>query len=377
MRNEEIITKDIKRKKSIVKVSIIAIITNILLAVAKALVGIASNSIAVILDAVNHLSDALSSVVTIIGIKLAAKQPDKKHPLGYGRMEYISSMVVAALVLYVGITSAVESVKKIINPVSTNYTTIALITIAVSVVFKLILGIYIRNQGKKLNSTALIASGVDSLYDSILSLSVLASAIIDTIWGISLEAYVGTLISIFIIRSGLKMMSATISDIIGERADPGIINKIYDLLTEEDEVREAYDLFLFNYGPNTNYASVHLELPDMMTVEDVDILTEKLQYKVYKETGVILTGVGVYAYNTGNDLVSKIENDIQEIILSHDWALQVHGFNADIDNKIIRFDTVIILDMDKKEAIKIIKDEIKEIYPDYSVEIVSDPDIGD
>lgn len=298
MENEDIITIAEKRKKSIVKVSIVSIITNTLLAVMKALVGIASNSIAVILDAVNSLSDALSSVVTIIGIKLATKKPDKKHPLGYGRMEYISSMVVAALVLYAGITSAVESVKKIINPVSTNYTTLALITIAVAIVFKLSLGIYVRHQGKELNSTALIASGVDSLYDSILSLSVLASAIIDTIWGISLEAYVGALISIFIIKSGIKMMSATISDIIGERADPKIINKIYELIKDEEEVREVYDLFLFNYGPDTDYASVHLELPDTMTVEEVDVLTEKLQYKVYKETGVILTGVGVYAYNT-------------------------------------------------------------------------------
>ncbi|MBO7659421.1 MAG: cation diffusion facilitator family transporter, partial [Clostridia bacterium] len=144
------------REKAIVKTSIVGIVTNILLVGFKAFVGLVSNSIAVILDAVNNLSDALSSVVTIIGAKLGAKQPDKKHPLGYGRIEYLSSMIVAALVLYAGITSLVESIKKIIHPEAADYSTVSIIIISVAIVVKLLLGLYVKKQGKKVNSGALV-----------------------------------------------------------------------------------------------------------------------------------------------------------------------------------------------------------------------------
>ena len=140
------------REKTIVRTSIVGILTNLLLVGFKAFVGLVSNSIAVILDAVNNLSDALSSVVTIIGAKLGAKQPDKKHPLGYGRIEYLSSMIVAALVLYAGITSLVESVKKIIHPEAADYGTISIIIISVAIVVKLILGLYVKKQGKKVKT---------------------------------------------------------------------------------------------------------------------------------------------------------------------------------------------------------------------------------
>ncbi|MBO4407630.1 MAG: cation diffusion facilitator family transporter, partial [Clostridia bacterium] len=175
-----------KREKTIVKTSIVGIITNLFLVGFKAFVGLVSNSIAVILDAVNNLSDALSSVVTIIGAKLGAKQPDKKHPLGYGRIEYLSSMIVAALVLYAGITSLVESVKKIVTPEAADYGPVSIIIISVAIVVKLILGMYVKKQGEKVKSGALSASGADALFDAVLSLSVLASAIVYLVFGLSL-----------------------------------------------------------------------------------------------------------------------------------------------------------------------------------------------
>ena len=173
------------RDKVIIKTSIIGIVTNIFLAGFKAAIGIASNSIAVILDAVNNLSDALSSVITIAGTKLAARLPDKKHPLGYGRIEYLSAMIVSGIVLYAGITSAVESVKKIIEPESPEYSTISLVIIAVAVVVKLVLGKYVKAQGEKVNSGSLIASGSDATFDAVLSFSVLVSAIIFLMSGAS------------------------------------------------------------------------------------------------------------------------------------------------------------------------------------------------
>ncbi len=365
------------REKTIVKTSVIGIITNLLLVGFKAFVGLISNSIAVILDAVNNLSDALSSVVTIIGAKLGAKQPDKKHPLGYGRIEYLSSMIVAALVLYAGITSLVESIKKIIHPEAADYSTVSLIIIGVAIVVKLVLGLYVRKQGKKVSSGALEASGSDALFDAILSASVLASAIVYLIWGVSLEAYVGVVIAGFIIKAGIEMMIETLNDIIGKREDAETTKELKEIICAEENVLGAYDVTLFNYGPNKNYGSVHIELPDTMSVDDVDRITRRIQTDVYKKTGVILTGIGVYSYNTSDDEAAKMRNAIQKTVMAHDWALQMHGFYADTEKKTIRFDVVVSFEVDRKEALETLCGEVKALYPEYDILIVPDVDIAD
>ncbi|MCR4585759.1 MAG: cation diffusion facilitator family transporter [Lachnospiraceae bacterium] len=367
----------VKREKVIVRTSVIGIVTNVLLAAFKAAVGIISNSIAVTLDAVNNLSDALSSVITIVGAKLGARLPDKKHPMGYGRIEYLSSMIVAAIVIYAGLTSFVESVKKIISPEIPDYSAVSLVIIAVAIAVKLILGRFVKNTGEKVNSGALIASGSDASFDAILSASVLASAVIFMVFGISLEAYVGVFISVVIVKAGIEMMLDTLNDILGQRGDGELSKKIKSLLKEEEGVRGAYDLFLHNYGPNKNYASVHLELPDTMTVDEIDRLTRKAQVKVYKETGVILTGVGVYSYNTSDEEVANMRSRIQEVVASHDWALQMHGFYADLENKNIRFDVVITFRTDIKEALGTLAGEVKQLYPDFHFQIVPDVDVSD
>ena len=374
---ENIIQESINRDKVIVKTSIIGIVTNIFLVIFKATIGLLSNSIAVILDAVNNLSDALSSVITIIGTKLANKLPNKKHPLGYGRIEYMSAMLVSAIVLYAGITSMIESVKRIFRPEAADYSVISLIIIAVAVAVKIVLGKYVKAKGEKVNSGALIASGADAMFDAILSASVLASAIIYFTTKVSLEAYVGVIISGVIIKAGIGMMSDTINDILGKRADAETTKKIKQLLVEEPEVRGAYDLIIHNYGPNKNLASVHLELPDTMTVEQVDTLTRKLQNKVYHETGVLIAGMGVYSYNTKNDESAKIQNTILETIMKHNWVLQMHGFYADIAKKEIRFDVVMSFEIDAKEGLKILNDEVAKLYPEYKIQIIPDVDISD
>ena len=375
--NNDIDVLAANREKTIVKTSIIGILTNVLLVGFKAFVGLMSNSIAIILDAVNNLSDALSSVVTIIGAKLGAKQPDKKHPLGYGRIEYLSSMIVAALVLYAGITSLVESIKKIIRPEAAEYGTVTLVIISVAIAVKLILGLYVKKQGKKVNSGALVASGSDAMFDAILSASVLASAIVYLIWGVSLEAYVGVVIAGFIIKAGVEMMIETLNDIIGKREDAETTKELKQIICEEESVLGAYDVTLFNYGPNRNYGSVHVELPDTLTVDDVDRITRKIQVDVYQKTGVILTGIGVYSYNTSNDEAAQMRNKVQETVLSHEWALQMHGFYADTEKKTARFDVVMSFDVDRKEALETMYKEICGMYPDYEIVIVPDVDVAD
>ena len=365
------------RDKVIIRTSIIGIIANVFLSVFKAIVGIASNSIAVVLDAVNNLSDALSSIVTIIGTRLAGKKADRKHPMGHGRIEYITALLVSALVIYAGITALIESIKKIIEPQEPDYSATALIVIAVAVVVKIILGRYVKAQGEKVNSGSLIASGSDATYDAILSASVLLCAVISITTGLNLEAYVGIVISGFIIKAGFEMASETLSEILGRRADKELTDRVKEILNEEPEVRGAYDLFINNYGPDRNYASVHIELPDVMTVEEVDVITRRVMAKVYKETGVILTGVGVYSYNTKDDDAAHMRNAVIDKVMSHEWALQLHGFYVDVESKSIRFDVVMSFDIEPKEGIAIIRQEVGEMYPDYEIIVTPDVDITD
>ena len=369
--------KEQSRDKVIIRTSIIGILTNVFLASFKAVIGLISNSIAVTLDAVNNLSDALSSIITIVGTKLAGKLPDKKHPLGHGRIEYLSAMIVSGIVLYAGITSTVESVKKIIHPEKPDYSVISLVFITVAVIVKIILGRYVKTKGEQVNSGSLIASGSDAMFDAILSASVLASAIIFMLSGFSLEAYVGLIISGFIIKAGIEMMIETINDILGVRVDKEKTDKIKNLLTEEPYVRGAYDLIMYNYGPDKYFASVHLELPDTMTAREIDKLTRKLEKKVYKETGVVLAGVGLYSYNTGNDEASEIQKDVRERVMSHDWAIQLHGFYIEVERKEITFDVVMSFDIKPHEGIKVIYDELKEAYPEYNIQIRPDVDVSD
>ena len=365
------------RNRVIIRTSVIGILANIMLVIFKAAVGLLSHSIAIILDAVNNLSDALSSVITIVGAKLANKLPDKKHPLGYGRIEYLSAMIVSAIVLYAGITSLVESVKKIIHPEEADYGWVTLVILAAAIVVKLVLGRYVKAQGKKVNSGSLIASGSDALFDAILSASVLACAILYLTTGLALEAYVGVVISAMIIKSGIEMMVDTLNDILGQRADAEMTQKIREILNSAPEVRGAFDLVLNNYGPNRNYGSAHIELPDTMTVEQVDVLTRSLQEKVYLETGVIMTGIGVYSFNTTNEENAKIRNDVQKIVMSNAWALQMHGFHVDPEAKKMRFDVVMSFDIDHREGLKTLYEKICARYPDYQVRIAADVDVSD
>lgn len=364
------------RDQVIIRTSVIGILTNVLLAAFKAAVGLASHSIAVTLDAVNNLSDALSSIITIVGTKLAGRLPDKKHPLGYGRIEYLSAMVVSGIVLYAGVTSAVESVRKIISPEQPDYSTVSLVIIAVAVAVKILLGRFVKAQGRKVNSGSLVASGSDALFDAVLSGSVLLSAILFLVSGISLEAWVGVIISGFIIRSGIEMMIETLDEILGKRADRETVDQIRQLMTEEPEVRGAYDLILYNYGPDRNYASVHLELPDSMTVREVDRLSRKLEAKVYRGTGVILVGVGVYSYNTGDDEAARMQREVRKMVMAHEWVLQMHGFYLDAAAKEITFDIVMSFDIAPREGLRIICEEMKAAYPDYHFQIAPDVDVS-
>ncbi len=365
----------VDRSKEIFKTSIIGIVVNLLLVGFKAAIGLITNSIAIVLDAVNNLSDALSSVITIIGMKLAGKAPDKKHPMGYGRIEYLTSAIISVIVLYAGVSSLVSSVKQIINPEKPEYNTVSLIIVGVAVFVKLGLGTYVKKSGKKVNSDALVASGTDALFDSIISASTLVAAIIFLITKVSLEAYLGVIISVIIIKSGIDLLRETLSKILGEREDSEFTTSIKQTVRSVDGVRGAYDLVLNNYGPDTYLGSVHVEIPDTMTAREIDAMTRKIQKTVMEKHHIYLT-VGIYSYNTGNDKAAQVRDEIEKMIFAHDNIIQVHGFYLDEENKTISVDIV----ADFKAEINLlskIKEEISEAYPEYTLDIALDTDVSD
>ena len=367
-----------EREKVIVRTSVIGIAANVLLAAFKAAVGLAANSIAVVLDAVNNLTDALSSVITIIGAKLGGKAPDKEHPLGHGRYEYLSALVIAAIVLYAGITALVESVKKIIEPEAADYSVVALVIIAAAVVVKIILGRYVSAKGRQVNSGSLVASGKDALFDAVLSASVLAAALIYLATGIGLEAYVGVAISIVIIKAGFEMMRETLDDILGKRPDPEVSRGIKRTVCADPEVLGAYDLLMESYGPNLTVASIHVEVADTMTALQIDELTRRLQQAVMSEHGIALATVGIYARNTSSDAVREMRSRITRTVAAHDGVIQIHGFFVNENARTCSFDVVLDFAVPDDDALyRTICDEVQALYPDYTFLITNDRDVSD
>ena len=367
-----------ERGRVIVRTSIVGIAANVALAAFKAVIGLASNSIAVVLDAVNNLTDALSSVVTIIGAKLAGKKPDKDHPLGHGRYEYISALVIVAIVLYAGITSLVESVKKIIDPTVPDYSTVALIIIAVAVVAKIVLGRYVTAQGRKVDSGSLVASGKDALFDAAISASVLAAAIIYMTTGFSLEAYVGVIISVVIIKAGIDMLREALDDILGHRPDPELSVGIKKTVCADPDVLGAYDLLLESYGPDLTVGAVHVEVPDTMTAAQIDAMTRRLQAAVYAEHRIALATVGIYSRNTTDDEVMEMRSAITRMVMEHDGVLQMHGFYVDTEAKRVSFDLIVDFAVaDRNATYDHIVSEAREMYPGYEFSVALDLDLSD
>ena len=366
------------REKTIIRTSFIGIGVNALLAAFKAVIGLASHSISITLDAVNNLSDALSSVITILGTKLAGKLPDKKHPYGYGRIEYLTSTLISVLVLYAGLTSLVESVKKIIHPELPDYSVVSLVIVAAAVVTKILLGSFVKATGKKVESDSLVNSGQDALLDSVLSGATLVAALIYVGFGLSLEAYLGTIISIVIIKSGIEMLSESLSRVLGERADSDLSRNIKQDLCSFDGVYGAYDLFMHDYGPDRMQASIHVEVPDIMTAKEIDVLTRKMQHAIYDKYHVILTAVGVYSHNTGNDEAAQIQQDVRHLVANQPYVLQMHGFYLDIEKETMRFDVVIDFAAPDRHAVYAdVCQKVKEAYPSYQVVIALDTDTSD
>ncbi len=365
------------RDKIIIRTGVIGIIANVFLSAFKAVIGLLSGSIAITLDAVNNLSDALSSVITIVSTKLAGRTPDKKHPYGHGRIEYIGAVIISVIILYAGITSLVESVKKIITPETPDYSAVGLVIIAVAVAVKIVLGLYVRKTGESVNSDSLVASGKDALLDAVISTSTLAAAAVFLIWGVSLEAWLGAVISLVIIKAGIDTLRESLSSILGERVEGEVSDKIRETVMSFPEVKGMYDLVLHSYGPEMRIGSLHIEVPSHFTARTLDLLERKIAEKVYADCGVIITGISVYSASDRKSLENRVFSDILKAA-DRDGVLQIHGFMLDEENKEIYFDVIIdYSDKKRQELFESIAAEVGSKYPDYKIKATLDADAAD
>ena len=366
------------RKRKIIRTGVLGIVVNLFLVAFKLTVGLLSRSIAIVSDAVNNASDVLSSLVTVVGAKMADRPADREHPLGHGRIEYISAEIVSAVILCAGITSLIESVKRIITPVTPEYSLITLIIVGVSVAVKLILGIFVTRQGRILRSDALKNSGKDAMWDALISAATLVAALIFILFKVALEAWLGVVISLVIIKSGVNMFRETASKILGERVDSGLSHAVKETICKTEGVIGAYDLILNSYGPERWIGSVNIEVPDTWTADEIDAVSREICDRVSKENGVLLTSVGIYARNSTSDEAKQIRTTVTEAVMSQEYVLSIHGFRCDTAERRILFDLVTDFKApDQGKVYKKVFDEDTRLYPGYEIVIHHDSDYSD
>ena len=365
------------RSKKIVQTSLVGIFANLGLVVIKAIVGIVAMSVAIIMDAINNLSDALSSVITIVGTKLAQKKPDEKHPYGHGRVEYLTSLIISVIILIAGSAAIVESVIAIIDNNLPQFEIWSVILIAIAILVKIAISFFFRHRGKKLNSEALKGSGIDALFDAFLSLGTLIAIIVALVWNVNIEGYIGIIIGLFMIKSGIDVLRNSLSSIIGERMSKETSEAIKKLVVSNPEVKGAYDLIVNNYGPDRGIGSIHIEVDDNLTAKEIHPLTRKIANQVFEQFGIIMT-IGIYASNSSNEEVIKIRDTVRKEVLSHPTIKQMHGFYVDHEDKSITFDVIVdFKDKDSARLIKEIHDNLVEKLPGYRFYIVEDKDFTD
>lgn len=365
------------REERIVRAGLIGIGANVLLSAAKAAIGLLSNSIAVILDAVNNLSDAMSSVLTIVGIKLASKPADREHPFGHGRIEYLSTISVACLIIAAGGASLIESVKKLLHPEVSEHDWTGIIVIALAIFAKLALSRFYGAEGRASNSETLTASGKDSAFDAVIGTATLVAALAGMFFGEAaawVDGALGLGISAVIIRAGIQMVMSPLSGLLGKRVDREDIRLIKEAVASHEGVLGVYDLILHDYGPERKVGAVNIGVEDRASAHEIYDLTRKIQLDIRKRFGVLLT-IGIYASNYSDETTRKMCEKITEALSGTPGVIQVHGLYIDTKDKTIAFDTVADFSVRDIPAFrKTLASKIEALYPEYRVDNFVDVD---
>ncbi len=365
------------RDQIIVQTGIIGILANVALAATKVVIGLFTNSIAIILDGANNLSDALSSVITIVGTKLSNKPADKKHPMGYGRIEYLTTLLIAGFVLFAGFTSLLESIKKIVHPEKTSYSLLSILLLLVAIGVKVALGRYTKSKGEEVQSDALIASGLDAMSDAVLSATTVLGALLSIFTKFSIESYLAFIISGFIVKSGIEILVDVLNQLLGSRADASLTKEIKRDIANMDNVLGAFDLYLDSYGPKRMAGSVHIEIPDTMTATEIDTLSRSITAMIFEKYNIVLT-CGIYAIPTQDTQIATMYHNVKDLVQAYPGVLQMHGFHVDMKTQDVYFDIVRDFSItDPTTWLVDIVQDLKNTYPTYTFHITMDIDYND
>ena len=361
-----------ERQKKIIRVSLVGIATNFLLAVIKILLGVFSGSIAIISDAFNNLTDSASSMITIIGTKLAGKRPTRDHPFGYGRIEYIISVLIGVILIFTGAQILLSSVKNIITPKPVNYTMTLNLIITSTILVKLLLSRYTKRAGERLESGALKASGADAGNDALISAVTLLSSAVYMTTGVSIDAWAGAFISLFILKTGIDVFIDMHGHFLGQRADRDLSEMIYNNVLSCPVVLGAHDLILHDYGPDRMNGSINLEVDASMTTGELYPILYDLQQHLLQDHFINII-FGICAVDPADPEQNRAEEILGQILEEEPHLQEYHGIFVHHDSRSLYCDVVIDFDCrDPYEVADRITGRLKKEFPDYLVYITVD-----
>ena len=360
------------REHEIVKGSVIGIAGNLLLVAFKLVVGFASHSIAIVLDGVNNATDALSSIVTIVGTKLAGRRPDRRHPFGYGRVEYLTSVVIAVIILVAGLVSLRESVVKIVHPGTPSYSTITIVVIVVAILAKVALGLVFKRYGDKTHCEALIASGIDSNYDAVLSAGTLVVAFAQNLWGLNIDGIVGLIISLVVCKAGIDVLRDALGPIIGVPESKRLVKSIEEYALTFPQVHGVCDIVLDDFGPNRTLGFLRVEVADDLPACEIYQLTRQIAEGLERKHGLIAM-VGICAENTTGEF-APMRAELERLVQSEPQVLATHGFYVDKEAKTCDFDLVVDFKADGEALERSIVEGLGQSYPTYHFNVQVDAD---
>ncbi len=358
------------REGTITVISALNVLINLLVAAVKVLIGMAASSIAIISEGLHGGADAATSLLAIVGVKLAAKHPDEKHPFGYGRVEYLTSLVISMLILYAGIEIFTASVDRIFHPAELAIDYLTLFIVAGTAAVKFILGIYTIRKGQEVKSDSLTGLGIECRSDSYASVITIGSALIFLIWGVSVDAWAGLVTALLIMKAGFGILRSTVEDLLGRSGDRELAERLYKEIRATPGVVNAADMMLHNYGPDAYAGSVNIEINHEKTVGEVYDTIHELQLRIMHEHHVTMV-FGIYAVDEITESSRKLRREIAEFVRSHDHIKSYHALFLDKTRSRLYCDFVVdYAKFDWEQLRKEFEGYIKKLYPDYAVELV-------
>lgn len=357
------------RRREIIQVSVVGILVNLFLGGLKAALGLASGSLALISDALNNITDSSSSLITIIGTKLAGKEPDRQHPFGHGRTEYLTGFLIGGIVFFTGAQALIGVVRSFWEGSRReSYTPVTMVIIAATIISKIVLGVYTQNAGKKYQSSALEASGADAKNDALVTLLTLLSVGIFYFTGFSVDGIAGTILSLFIMKTGAEVLRETVKKILGERVDGGLVRDIKALVRQGEGVVNCFDLVLNDYGPDYYTGSMNVEIEDNRSIGEMYPVLHELQTQIYERFRVYLV-FGFYAVNVADPRYQKIVAVLKEYKEQESHLINYHGIVIDEKNTTIYCDLTRDFDITGEALTEEAEKRLSQVFPDYTIHI--------